>query len=121
MGIMEFVTSFFVTTTISINEATMLFCFGLSWPVSIIKALRTKIVMGKSPFFMSLIAIGYMSGIVHKVLYSRDWVVMLYMFNLSMVLIDLYLYIWYSHLKQRAKTDLSPIKLVFQDKATHLL
>ena len=36
-------------------EATMLICFGVSWPVSIAKALRTKEVAGKSPWFMILI------------------------------------------------------------------
>jgi hypothetical protein len=70
----------------------MLICWGTSWPVSIFKALRTKKVYGKSPIFMSLIAVGYVSAILHKILYSYDYLVLLYLFNLSMILTDLYLY-----------------------------
>ncbi len=92
MDIPLFITSFFEATEISILEAIMLICFGISWPVSVSKALKTKIVIGKSPLFMSMVAIGYASGISHKILYSRDYLVVLYIFNLSMILIDLYLY-----------------------------
>jgi len=79
----------------SIFEALMLVCFGASWPISIAKALRTKVVEGKSPLFMAVIAIGYMSGIVHKVLFSFDWVILLYALNMTMVAIDLGLYYRY--------------------------
>ena len=96
MDIILFVTSFFETSHISILEATMLLCFGMSWPVSVFKALRTKIVTGKSPLSLALIATGYLSGISHKVMYSRDFLVILYMFNLSMILTDLYLYTKYN-------------------------
>jgi hypothetical protein len=96
VDILLFVTSFFEATDISILEAIMLICFGISWPVSVLKALMTKIVVGKSPLFMSLVAIGYVSGISHKIMYSRDYLVVLYMFNLSMILIDLYLYTRYN-------------------------
>lgn len=96
MNITGFIASFFEPSRISILEAIMLICFGLSWPVSIIKALRTKIVQGKSPLFMMLIAIGYIFGISHKILYSRDYLVLLYMFNLTMIVTDLYLYTRYN-------------------------
>jgi len=96
MDIVQFITSFFEVTEISILEAIMLICFGISWPVSVMKALRTKMVIGKSPLFMSLVAIGYVSGISHKILYSRDYLVVLYIFNLSMILSDLYLYSRYN-------------------------
>lgn len=103
MDILGFVTSFFETTRISILEAVMITCWGASWPVSIIKALRTKIVHGKSPLFMSLIALGYLCGITNKVLYSRDYLVLLYMFNLLMILTDLYLYGRYSLRRTKMK------------------
>jgi len=71
----------------------MLLCFGVSWPVSIIKTIRTRLIAGKSPLFMVIVMVGYSSGIVHKVMFSRDWVVALYLFNLVMVGIDLTLYL----------------------------
>ena len=96
MDIIGIVISSFETTKISLLEAIMLICWGMSWPVSIFKTLRTKKVYGKSPIFMSLIAVGYVSAILHKVLYSYDYLVLLYLFNLSMILTDLYLYTRYN-------------------------
>jgi hypothetical protein len=79
----------------SIFEAIMLICFGLSWPVSIAKSVRTRIVSGKSPAFMGVVCIGYMGGIIHKAFYSRDWLIILYAANMIMVAIDLILYYRY--------------------------
>ena len=80
----------------SIFEVLMLVCFGISWPISIAKAIRTKMVAGKSPVFMVIVIIGYAFGIIHKVLYSRDWVTFLYALNLIMVAVDMSLYFHYS-------------------------
>jgi hypothetical protein len=80
----------------SIFESLMLICFGLSWPISIAKALRTKTVSGKSPLFMFIVIAGYSFGIIHKVLYSSDWVIALYIVNLLLVAVDMALYFYYS-------------------------
>lgn len=74
----------------------MLICFGISWPISIAKSLRTKTVRGKSPLFMSIVCVGYMSGVVHKIMYSFDMVTVLYAANMIMVAFDLFLYYHYS-------------------------
>jgi hypothetical protein len=73
-------------------EIGMLICFGISWPVSILKSLRTRTVEGKSPLFMAIVCLGYVCGIIHKIVYNSDWVVILYALNLLMVLADLSLY-----------------------------
>jgi hypothetical protein len=80
----------------SIFEIVMLVCFGLSWPISIYKSVRTKVVAGKSPLFMAVIVAGYASGIVHKILYSTDWVIALYAANLALVAVDMGVYFHYS-------------------------
>jgi hypothetical protein len=80
---------------LSIFEVIMLLCFGLSWPVSIAKTIRTKEVRGKSPVFLIIICLGYISGIIHKILYSPDWVVYLYGLNLLLVMADCVLYFYY--------------------------
>ncbi|MFW6245533.1 MAG: hypothetical protein ACOC36_06570 [Fibrobacterota bacterium] len=80
----------------SVFEAAMLVCFGISWPISIAKALRTRTVSGKSPLFMTIVIAGYTSGVLHKLLFSRDWVILLYATNLVLVSIDLMLYYRYS-------------------------
>lgn len=79
----------------SIFEILMLLCFAFSWPFSIIKSIRTKVVLGKSPIFMIIIIIGYIMGILHKLFYSFDWVIWLYVFNLVIVGTDLILYFCY--------------------------
>ena len=84
----------------SIWEALMLICFACSWPLSIIKALKTKIVAGKSPTFMILLIVGYLMGIIHKLLYKPDVVIYFYMVNMLLVIIDLSLYYYYSSRKQ---------------------
>lgn len=80
---------------ISLWEIGMLLCFACSWPISIIKTLNTKIVLGKSPIFMIIIILGYIFGIIHKVNYSFDKVTYLYLFNLLLVGFDLFLYYFY--------------------------
>ena len=79
----------------NIFEPLMLICFGVSWPVSIAKSVRTRIVVGKSPLFMAIVCLGYASGIVHKVLHSYDWVIALYALNMVLITIDIFLYYRY--------------------------
>ena len=81
--------------TFSIWEVLFLLCFAISWPISIAKSLRTKVVIGKSPIFMGLIILGYIFGIVHKLLHNPDIVTWLYVFNATLVAIDLTLYFTY--------------------------
>ncbi|MBD3344068.1 MAG: hypothetical protein GF401_03295 [Chitinivibrionales bacterium] len=81
-----------------IFEVLMLICFGISWPISIFKALRTKEVRGKSWVFIAAVGFGYINGIIHKLVNSFDWVIWLYVFNLIMVTTDLLLYFRYQKL-----------------------
>ncbi len=48
-------------------EALTIFCFGLSWPISIRKSLVSKTAKGKSLFFEVFILIGYAFGIARKI------------------------------------------------------
>lgn len=77
----------------------MLICFGISWPISIVKSLKAKSVAGKSPLFMVIVMAGYASGIIHKMLYSPNWVTILYIINLGMVGVDLLLFFHFSRKK----------------------
>jgi hypothetical protein len=76
----------------SIFELIMLLCFGAAWPVSIYKSLKAKSIEGKSVLFLYIILTGYIAGITHKILYSNDFIVYLYILNGSMVLTDILLY-----------------------------
>ena len=79
----------------SIFETIMLACFGMAWPVNIMKTVRSKISRGRSLMFQAIIFIGYISGIIHKLLYSLDIVLFLYCLNLVMVGIDGTLLLYY--------------------------
>ena len=49
-------------------EALMIICFGLSWPISIRKSYTARTAKGKSLFFEVFLSIGYIFGIVRKML-----------------------------------------------------
>jgi len=76
----------------SIFEAIMLICFGAAWPVNIYKSYKTASAIGKSPFFLLIVIVGYISGITHKILHSPDFVMYLYGLNMLMISIDLAIY-----------------------------
>ena len=77
---------------VSFFEIAMLVCFGVSWPVSIRRSLVSRSTGGKSLLFMILIIIGYIAGVIHKLLYSRDIVTVLYALNACMVSVDMCIY-----------------------------
>ncbi|MDW5300112.1 MAG: PQ-loop domain-containing transporter [Sedimentibacter sp.] len=76
----------------SIFEILMLLCFGAAWPFSIYKSYKSKSVAGKSPYFLVILILGYIFGILNKIFYNLDFVVYLYGLNLIMVSVDLTLY-----------------------------
>jgi len=78
----------------SVFEAGMLICFGAAWPVNIYKSITSKTTKGKSLFFLIIVTVGYVSGIINKLLFSRDLVLILYIINLIMVLTDIGLFLY---------------------------
>ena len=85
----------FQIKSMSLFEAGMLICFGASWPFAVIKTYRTKAVKGKSRLFLSLIIIGYLFGIINKIINSMDFVFWLYVINLLLVSSDFILCLLY--------------------------
>ena len=49
-------------------ETFTIFCFGLSWPISIRKSLISRTAKGKSLFFEIFLLIGYAFGIARKLI-----------------------------------------------------
>ena len=72
-------------------EGLMFVCFGFSWPFAIAKSWRCRLAHGKSPLFLVIILIGYLSGICSHFWRVFSPVVFLYTVNATMVAIDLYL------------------------------
>ena len=80
-------------------EAVMVVCFGISWPMNIIKSIRARTAKGKSLPFLLFIFIGYVSGIAAKLISgSITYVFVFYVLNLLMVGADICLYFRNRHL-----------------------
>jgi hypothetical protein len=77
---------------VSVFEILMLVCFGAAWPLSIAKSWRSRSNAGKSILFLLVVFVGYVAGTLHKALYARDPVILLYILNGTMVLTDMVLY-----------------------------
>ena len=77
----------------SVFELVMLLCFGIAWPFSIHKSLTSHSVKGKSLAFLLIVWLGYLSGVLHKIFYHPDIVVVFYVINLTMVSVDAVLYL----------------------------
>ena len=73
-------------------EATMMVCFSSSWFFAIARSLRSRSTGGKSIWFLWIIVVGYLAGMVHKYFNDLNWVIGLYGFNAMMVSIDIALY-----------------------------
>lgn len=76
----------------SIFEITMLLCFGSAWPFSLYKSYTSRQNAGKSVVFLYIVLLGYTAGIMHKILYSQDAVIVLYIVNALFVTADIFLY-----------------------------
>lgn len=76
-----------------IFEFIMLACFGLSWPISVYKSIKSKSTQGKSVVFIIAIIIGYISGIIGKIVNNQlTYVLIIYCLNLIVVSVDLILF-----------------------------
>lgn len=73
-------------------EIIMLICFGSAWPFSIYKSWTARTNEGKSIWFLTIVLVGYVCGVIHKVQYNYDPVVFLYVLNGTMVLMDMAIY-----------------------------
>lgn len=76
-----------------ILEAIMVICFGVSWPMNIVKSLRAKTAKGRSVLFLIFIIVGYIAGIAGKIISGNlTYVFAFYILNLCMVSVDFALY-----------------------------
>ena len=80
-------------TLSEIFETCFLLCFVAAWPVNIAKSLRARTAKGKSVAFEFCVLAGYFFGIAAKLVDDHlSYVVVFYVINTLMVLIDIALY-----------------------------
>lgn len=79
---------------VGIFEAAMLICFAASWPFNLVKAYRARTNVGTSILFMSIVLLGYVCGIINK-LVSDDinYVLAFYILDLLLVTIGVLIYL----------------------------
>lgn len=77
----------------SVFETIMLICFGLSWPLNVMKAFRARTAKGTSLTFILLILTGYIAGITAKLLMGQiNYVLIVYLLNFAIVSLNLAVY-----------------------------
>ncbi len=94
-------------------EALTIFCFGLSWPISIRKSYISRTAKGKSLFFEVFLLLGYACGIARKVIQcvggTSGFIFFLgfffYVLNFVMISIDVCLYFRNTKLDREREAD----------------
>ena len=98
----------------NVLEALTIFCFGLSWPISIRKSLKSRTAKGKSLFFEVFLLIGYGFGIARKALMMTALDATGFLFYLSFffyvlnalqISVDILLYFRNSHLDRLREAE----------------
>lgn len=82
---------------VQLCEIGMLVAFGFSWPFNIVKSWRSRTAKGKSVQFEYVVIFGYFIGLIGKIItYHRSgelpWSTWVYIADMTMVLIDVFLY-----------------------------
>jgi len=76
-----------------ILETVMLVCFGLSWPINLVKNIKAKTARATSLKFIVLIILGYLAGIAAKIVSGQyNYVLVAYFVNLIFVTANLFVY-----------------------------
>lgn len=69
-----------------ILESVMLVCFGISWPLNVIKNIKAHSAKGMSLPFILMITCGYIAGIAAKIINGNfSYVLVIYIINLLFV------------------------------------
>ena len=89
-------------------EATMLICFGLSWPINTMKAYKARSAKSMSLPFILLIIFGYLAGISAKIMMNQtNYVLVVYFINLAVVTLNLFVYFRNKRLDEREEVALA--------------
>ena len=86
----------------AVFETIMMVCFGLSWPLNVIKAYKARTTKGTSLPFILLIVTGYIAGITAKLIMNQiNYVLIVYLLNLAIVSLNVIVYFRNASLDRR--------------------
>lgn len=84
-----------------ILEMMMVILFGISWPLNIIKAFKSKSTKGTSILFLFFVFFGYLCGIASKIINNNiTYVFIFYIINTIMVGLTVILYFRNKHIEE---------------------
>ncbi len=76
-----------------ILETIMLICFGVSWPLNVVKNIKAKTAKSMSLPFILLILFGYIAGITSKFISGNiSYVLIAYFINVLSVSVNIAVY-----------------------------
>ena len=79
---------------VGIFEAAMLVCFAVSWPFNLMKAYKARTNVGTSILFMSIVLLGYICGIINKLVNDDiNYVLAFYILDLCLVTVGILIYL----------------------------
>ena len=88
----------------AIFETKMLVCFGLSWPINVVKSYIAGTTKGTSLPFILLIITGNFAGITAKIVNGQfNYVFIVYIINLVIVMLNVVVYFRNYHLDKKSK------------------
>ncbi|MBQ7783859.1 MAG: hypothetical protein IJ368_07805 [Oscillospiraceae bacterium] len=91
----------------SLLETIMLVCFGFSWPLNVIKAVKARTAKNMSLPFIILIIAGYIAGITAKLISGQiTYVLAAYFINLAIVSVNLAVYFRNRHIDLEKENEL---------------
>ena len=91
----------------SLLETIMLVCFGFSWPLNVIKAVKARTAKNMSLPFIILIIAGYIAGITAKLISGQiTYVLAAYFINLAIVAVNLAVYFRNRHIDLEKENEL---------------
>lgn len=94
-------------------EATMLVCFGLSWPMNLVKNYKAGTAKSMSIKFILLIIFGYVAGITAKLITGQiNYVLAVYILNIAIVSLNLVVYFINKHKDKIRENDISVEEIV---------
>lgn len=105
-----------------ILEAIMLVCFGLSWPMSVIKNIKAKSAKNMSLQFILLICFGYVAGIAAKIInHNVSYVLAVYILNLVIVSANIVVYFVNKRYDKMGSDEIKNIKLEAVEKPSQVV
>jgi hypothetical protein len=84
-----------MNTVAHLLETIMLICFGLSWPINLMKNIKLKSAKPMNLPFILLIVAGYVAGVIAKIIKIDStpvYLLVVYIFNLVMVSCNIVVY-----------------------------